>query len=153
MDAESIVRTYADMIYKIAYRYTKQAADAEDVFSEVWLAYFKKDRAFDSEEHRKAWLIKVTINCSKELLSGRTYNEELDDRMAEQSAPEKPREEIMDLRAAIERLRPEYREVICLYYLQELPVKEIAAVLNRNENTVKVHLSRAREQLRDFLGE
>lgn len=153
MDAESIVRTYADMIYKIAYRYTMLAADAEDVFSEVWLAYFKKDRTFESEEHRKAWLIRVTINCAKELLAGRSYNEELDDRMAEQSAPEKPREEIMDLRAAIERLRPEYKEVICLYYLQELSVKEIAAILDRKENTVKIHLMRAREQLRDFLGE
>ena len=40
MDAESIVRTYADMIYKIAYRYVRNATDAEDVFSEVWLIYF-----------------------------------------------------------------------------------------------------------------
>ena len=152
MDAESIVRTYADMIYKIAYRYTRQSADAEDVFSEVWLIYFKKDRAFESEEHRKAWLIRVTINAAKELLRRRTYPEEVDERVAEPAADES-REELLDLRQAVERLKPEYREVICLYYLQDLPVKMIAAILEQNENTVKTHLMRGREQLRRFMEE
>ena len=153
MDAESIVRTYADMIYKIAYRYTRQTADAEDVFSEVWLIYFKKERTFESEEHRKAWLIRVTINAAKELLGQRTYHEELDERVAEQAAPEKPREEILDLREAMERLKPEYKEVICLYYLQDMPIKTIAGILGQNENTVKTHLMRGREQLRQLMGE
>ena len=56
-----------------------------------------------------------------------------------------------DLRAALERMRPEYREVICLYYLQELSVKMVAEVLGRNESTVRTQLSRAREQLKNFL--
>ena len=54
MDSESVVRRYADMIYKIAYHYVQNGADAEDVFSEVWLIYFKKERTFESEDHRKA---------------------------------------------------------------------------------------------------
>ena len=54
---EQIVRTYADMVYRIAYRYVKNSIDADDVFSEVFLAYFKKERTFENEEHRKAWLI------------------------------------------------------------------------------------------------
>ena len=153
MDAESIVRTYADMVYKIAYRYMRQSDDAEDVFSEVWLIYFKKDRTFDSEEHRKAWLIRVTINAAKELLGKRTYHGELDERMPEQAAPESDREEILDLREALEKLKPEYKEVVCLYYLQDLAVKEIAEVLGQKENTVKTHLLRAREQLRRLMGE
>lgn len=153
MDAESIVRTYADMVYKIAYRYTRQAADAEDIFSEVWLIYFKKDRAFDCEEHRKAWLIRVTINAAKDLLSRRTFHEELDEYMPQTAAPQTDREEILDLRAAIERMKPAYREVVCLYYLQELSVKEIAAILGQKENTVKTHLLRAREELRHLMGE
>lgn len=153
MDAESIVRTYADMVYKIAYRYTRQAADAEDIFSEVWLIYFKKDRAFDCEEYRKAWLIRVTINAAKDLLSRRTFHEELDEYMPQTAAPQTDREEILDLRAAIERMKPAYREVVCLYYLQELSVKEIAAILGQKENTVKTHLLRAREELRHLMGE
>lgn len=152
MDAESIVRTYADMIYKIAYRYMRTGADAEDVFSEVWLTYFKKERRFDSEEHRKAWLIRVTINTAKGFLAKKTCTEELTDRMITDS-PGADTEAQMDLREAIGRLRPEYREVICLYYLQGLPVKTIGAILDRNENTVKIHLMRGREALRKYMGE
>ena len=152
MDAESIVRTYADMIYKIAYRYVRNATDAEDVFSEVWLIYFKKERTFETEEHRKAWLIRVTINAAKDLLSKKTYTEEITDRM---ETPESgcTTEERLDLQEAIDRLRPEYREVICLYYLQGLSIKTIGEILDRNENTVKVHLMRAREELREYMGE
>lgn len=152
MDAESIVRTYADMIYKIAYRYVRNASDAEDAFSEVWLIYFKRDRVFETEEHRKAWLIRVTINVAKDLLSKRGYHEELTDRIELPEAGP-AREELMDLRNAIDQLPPDYKEVVCLYYLQGLPVKTIAEILDRNENTVKTHLSRAREQLRNYFGE
>lgn len=147
---EQIVRTYADMIYRIACRYVKNPTDADDVFSEVFLSYFKKERVFESEEHRKAWLIRVTINCAKDLLGKRVqwteYNEEL---VGEQTAADK--DDYMDLYAAIERLSPEYREVIKLYYLDDLSVKQIAQILDKNENTVKTHLSRAREYLRPLL--
>ena len=152
MDSEDIVRTYSDMIYKIAYRYVSNGADAEDVFSEVWLIYFKKERTFETEKHRKAWLIRVTINAAKNILSKRTYTVETMDRVRTPEAGSAV-EERMDLEKAIERLRPEYREVICLYYLQGLPVKTIGMILDRNENTVKVHLMRAREELRRYMGE
>ena len=66
MNEEAVVRTYADMVYKIAYRYVANPVDADDVFSETFLAYFKKERVFPEEEHRKAWLIRVTINCAKD---------------------------------------------------------------------------------------
>jgi RNA polymerase sigma-70 factor (ECF subfamily) len=57
----------------------------------------------------------------------------------------------MDLYKAIEGLRPEYREVIKLYYLDDLSVKEIAQILNKNENTIKTQLFRARDILRSAL--
>ena len=69
MDAETVVRTYSDMVYGVAYRYTQDPTDAEDVYSETFLTYFKMVREFNDEEHRKAWLIRVTINNAKTLLS------------------------------------------------------------------------------------
>ena len=57
----------------------------------------------------------------------------------------------MDLHDAIEQLRPEYREVIKLFYLDDLTVKQIAQILDRNENTIKTQLSRAREALKHLL--
>ena len=147
---EQIVRTYADMVYRIAYRYVKNSIDTDDVFSEVFLAYFKKERTFESEEHRKAWLIRVTINCAKDLLTQRAQLQQLH----EETLPDQRARDVdtyMDLHRAIEQLRPEYQEVVKLYYLDDLPVKEIAQILNKNENTIKTQLARAREALRTAL--
>ena len=151
MNEETIVRTYADMVYKIACRYVANPTDADDVFSETFLTYFKKERVFEEEEHRKAWLIRVTINCAKDLLKGKTSWEELDETMAGNEDTALSSEEHLDLHTAIQQLRLEYREVICLHYLEGLSVTDIAAVLGHNENTVKTHLARGREKLRKFL--
>ena len=147
---EQIVRTYADMVYRIACRYVKNSIDADDVFSEVFLAYFKKERTFESEDHRKAWLIRVTINCAKDLLEQQSRLQPLrEEWVADQASA--TADAYMDLHAAIEKLRPEYREVIKLFYLDDLPVKQIALVLEKNENTVKTQLSRARDELKAML--
>ena len=144
------MRTYADMVYRIAYRYVKNPIDTDDVFSEVFLAYFKKERNFESEEHRKAWLIRVTINCAKDLLGQRAQLQQLhEETLADQTAPDA--DTYLDLHAAIEQLRPEYREVIKFYYLDDLSVKQISQILNKNENTIKTQLSRARDALRTIL--
>jgi RNA polymerase sigma-70 factor (ECF subfamily) len=147
---EQIVRTYADMVYRIAYRYVKNSIDTDDVFSEVFLAYFKKERTFESEEHRKAWLIRVTINCAKDFLAQRAQLQQLhEETLSDPTA--RDADTYMDLYKAIEGLRPEYREVIKLFYLDDLSVKEIAQILNKNENTIKTQLFRARDTLKSAL--
>jgi RNA polymerase sigma-70 factor (ECF subfamily) len=147
---EQIVRTYADMVYRIACRYVRNSIDADDVFSEVFLAYFKKERTFESEEHRKAWLIRVTINCAKDFLEQNTQQLQLNEEIVADHS-QSDRDTYMDLYAAIERLRPEYQEVIKMYYLDSLSVREIAQILDKNENTVKTQLARARESLKAYL--
>ena len=144
------MRTYADMVYRIAYRYVKNSIDTDDVFSEVFLAYFKKERTFESEEHRKAWLIRVTINCAKDFLAQRAQLQQLHEEPLS-APPARDADTYMDLYKAIEGLRPEYREVIKLYYLDDLSVKEIAQILNKNENTIKTQLFRARDTLKSVL--
>ena len=151
MNEETVVRTYADMVYKIAYRYVADPTDADDVFSETFLTYFKKERVFHDEEHRKAWLIRVTINCAKDLLRSKSSWEELNESIVAEESPALGSEEQLDLHTAIRQLRFEYREVICLHYLEGLSIKDIAVVLGRNENTIKTHLARGREKLRKFL--
>ena len=147
---EQIVRTYADMVYRIACRYVKNPIDADDVFSEVFLSYFKKPRDFESEEHRKAWLIRVTINCAKDFLMQRSQWQQLQEE-ATCDQVSSYSDTHLDVHAAIEQLKPEYREVIKLHYLDDLTIKQIAQVLDRNENTVKTQLSRARETLKNIL--
>jgi len=67
-DVSAVISAYADMVYRIAYMRTKTPHDADDVFQNVFLAYMQSDRNFETEEHRKAWLIKVTVNSCAKLL-------------------------------------------------------------------------------------
>ena len=79
MSDEEVVRTYSDMIYGVAMRYVRDQYAADEVYSDVFYRYFRRERQFDSEEHRKAWLLRVTVNCAKDYLSNRQYNEEIQD--------------------------------------------------------------------------
>lgn len=151
MNGEEVVRTYSDMIYKIAYRYVHNQYDAEDILSETLLAYFKKEREFESEEHRKAWLIRVAINESKTLLSKTRYDEEINEELLGGEDEWSGINDAMDLKSAIEQLPAHQKEIILLYYMQNLSVAEVAQVLNKNKNTVTVTLARARENLKKFL--
>lgn len=151
MSDDFVIRTYADMVYKIAVRYTKNLTDAEDVFSDTFLAYYRKPQEFASEEHRKAWLIRVTINFSRNLYRAQKRSAELDEAISCEERGFGTVENAVDLKNALAQMREEYREVVCLYYLHELSVKEIAQVVDRNESTIRTQLARGREQLRKFL--
>ena len=62
-----IIEKYFNMVYKLALAQTKDVHHAEDVTSDVFLKYMQTDKAFESEEHIKAWLLRVTINTGKSL--------------------------------------------------------------------------------------
>lgn len=151
MNAEEVVRTYSDMVYKIAFNYVRSPEDADDVYSETFLAYFKKEREFESEEHRKAWLIKVTINEAKTLLSKRSYGEEINDEILGGEDKSLDTIQSLDLKEAILRLPEHQREVIMLFYMQGLSTEQISGILGKNKNTVAVTLMRAKEALRKYL--
>ena len=155
MNAEEVVRFYSDMIYGVAMRYVCNMTDAEDVYSDVFYRYFRRERTFGSEEHRKAWFLRVTVNCSKDLLMKRTYHDDIDDDMfgsvALLGTADAPIEDILAMRAAVKELSPTYREIVELYYFNELSVSEIARMLQRPVNTVKSQLLRGRDELRRIL--
>ncbi len=151
MSDDYVLRTYADMVYRVAVRNTHEIADAEDVFSDTFLAYFTKKPEFENEEHRKAWLLRVAINRSRNIHRAQKKNAKLDEDIAAVEREYDRVELATDLKEALSRMSSDYREVICLYYLQELSVHEIAQVLDKNESTIRTQLSRARKQLRGFL--
>ncbi len=65
---EEVLERYSSMVFRLAFSKTRSKNDAEDITQEVFLKYIKSDKKFNDEEHRKAWLLKVTINASKTLL-------------------------------------------------------------------------------------
>ncbi|MCR5815871.1 MAG: sigma-70 family RNA polymerase sigma factor [Ruminococcus sp.] len=155
MNDEEIVRKYSDMIYGVAMRYVRNRTDADDVYSDVFYRYFRRQRTFDSEEHRKAWLLRVTVNCSKDFVMNRGYSEEIQEDMFGSETlygtTEASAEDILAVREAIKKLDDEHREIIELYYFSGLSVSEIGQMLQKSVNTVKSQLLRGRNKLKELL--
>ncbi len=146
-DIDDALSKYSDMIYKIALSQTKSSANAEDIFQEVFLRYVQADIKFESEEHRKAWLIRVTVNCCKKLWGSAWFRHTvpLDENLQFTS------KEKSDIFYAVSELPSQYRIVIHLYYYEDLSVKEISSVLNLKESTITSQLCRARNLLKEKL--
>jgi RNA polymerase sigma-70 factor (ECF subfamily) len=154
MNAEQIVRKYSDMVYGIAIRYVRNRIDADDVYNDVFYRYFRRERTFASEEHRKNWLIRVSVNAAKDFLIKKRSDVELRDDMFEDVRSDfsnVSREELMDLRDGLKKLKEEYREIIELYYINGFNTKEISIMLQKSENTVKSQLLRGRQKLRELI--
>ena len=150
-DLDSLFVTYGDMIYRLALVRTRSAADAEDVVQEVFLRCLKNNPSFESAEHQKAWLIKVTINCSKSVLSSAFRRHSVSENALGELAAE-DEETDSTVYDAVMRLPEKYRTAIHLYYYESYSVKEIALLMRTAESTVKSWLHRARGMLKDALG-
>ena len=142
-----ITEKYYDSIYRLALSQTKNSDVADDVVQEVFLRYIRTDKPFESEEHIKAWLIRVTINCTKSHFMSSWFKktapltEDLSFELPEQS----------DVYYAVAELERKYRTVIHLFYFEDYSVKEIAKMLKMNESTVKSRLHRGRQLLKNML--
>lgn len=144
---EYLVEKYADMVYRLAVSRTRDRDSSEDVFQEVFLRLSKNIPDFQSEEHEKAWIIRVTINCSKNLLNSKWNRcvDALEDELKEEEI------EMQEIYYDVLRLPQKYRTVIHLFYYENLSIKEISKILNTKETTVKTWLSRGRKKLKNIL--
>lgn len=142
-----VLREYSNMVYRLALSRTRNIADAEDVLQEVFLRLVKKKPEFESEEHRKAWLIRVTLNCSSKLLSSAWFRRTVP---LEEELKFETREK-HDVYYAVMELPKKYRTVIHLYHYEDMSIAKISEVLNIKEPTVKSQLLRARQLLKNKL--
>ncbi len=149
MDTESAVEQYGAMVYRLAYAQLRSRRDADDVFQEDFLRYHRAAPSFAGEEHRKAWLLRVTANCAKSLAASpwRRRTVPLEDVYAYTD----PEESGLD--AALAQLPPQYRSVIHLCYFEGCSTKETAQILGRRSSTVRAQLTRARQMLAQLLKE
>jgi len=143
---------YKDTIYRIALNYYGNPYDADDTVQEVLLKLYAADRGFESEDHVRNWLIRVTINeCKNVLRSPWKSRTDAWEEVCASSAFE-TREE-GELLQAVLRLPEKYRMPLYLFYYEELSVREIAALLKLREWGVTPGRSRAGERLKQKLTE
>lgn len=141
------IKLYHRTVYRAVFSYLHNASEAEDIVQETFLKLFNTNKRFGSDEHCKAWLIRVAINLSKNLLKSfrYTHTEELDETIPIQSKEES------ELADALSALPPKYRAVIHLHYFEGYSSKEIAATLGLTVTTVTTRLARAREKLKALI--
>ncbi len=138
---------YYDMVYRLALSRTKSRTHAEDVSQEVFLRFLKTDKVFESEEHIKAWLIKVTINRSKSVFSDLWLKRTVPlDEEIPFSSPK-----LSEVYFAVLNLPPKYKTALHLFYYEDMSVKSIAECLGEKEATVKTLLHRGRKMLKKTL--
>lgn len=145
-----IVEKYSDMVLRLAVTQTRNQANADDVYQEVFLRLIKNTQEIKNEEHLKAWLIRVTINCSKDLNKSFWQKRVLpiDESIA---TDDEFFSEKGDVYNAVLSLPEKYRTVIHLYYMEGYSVKEIADITDQTETATKVQLKRGRDKLREML--
>ena len=147
---EQVVRCYGDMLYRVAFHALRNRADAEDVTQTVLLRLYQQGGRFDSEEHRKHWLLRVAVNESRRLLRSAWRRRSVPlEEWTECPAEEDPAK--AELFQAVMALEPKYRMTIYLFNYEGCSVKEVAAALRAKESTVQTWLQRARDRLRRTL--
>lgn len=150
LQRQSAVARWGDLVWRLALAGARHQQDAEDIFQDVFERYFRHEERFATDEHRKAWLIRCTVNRCRSLFASPWRRRKVSlDSIAELGVPEDTREVYL----AVRSLPAKYALVIHLHYYEGYSVAEIADQLGCAQGTVKSQLSRARAMLRNALSE
>lgn len=153
---QEIYNRNSDMVYRICYLYLKNEQDAYDVTHETFIRLILREPEFPSREAERAWLIRVAVNCCRDMLkswwrsnwNGREAME--DQRLPRQETEKMQHSQVLE---AVLTLPLKYRTLIYLHYYEGYTIAEIGEILDQNPSTLRGRISRARELLRKELGE
>ena len=150
-EANRAIEQYADTVRRICMVHLKNYTETEDVFQTVFLKYVQSAIQFESDEHERAWLIRVTINACKDLLKSFFRSRTLSiDQLIEQAAELPPdNREVLE---AVLSLPAKYRDVVYLHYYENYTAPQISRILGKNVNTVYTLLTRSKKMLKEKLG-
>ncbi len=145
------IEQYSNMIRRLCMIYLKNYADTEDIFQTVFLKYVLSSVSFESQEHEKAWFIRVTINACKDLLKSffRNRTVSLDEIIEQPSEMSTDDKEVLE---AVLSLPQKYKDVVYLHYYEDYTAPQISRILGKNVNTIYTLLTRSKQLLREKLG-
>ena len=160
MRADSIresIERYSDMVYRLAFSMMKNKYDADDIHQEVFIQYISHYPKLRNETHKKAWLIRVTINMCKNWWKSawqrKMYQMLEGHDAATQDESILQWEQRYPVMEQVQKLPQKYRVIIHLFYYEEMSIKEIAEILKLKESNVRARLTRARQKLKNLLEE
>ena len=150
VDYQQIVEKYAPGMYRLAYNYCFNQADAEDVVQEVFLKYLERPPQCSGDRQLRAWLMTATANKCKNLLTSGWRRKTLS--LEDIYASSDHLDEVLEVQSALAKLSPNLRGVVHLFYFEQLSVKQIAELLDLSETAVHSRLFKARRQMKKHLG-
>lgn len=154
---ETLVNDYAERVKRLAYTYVKSWQAAEDITQEVFISCYNNLDSFRGDSSYKTWIFRITVNKSKDYLKSRWYKSIVPFDFGRSLLPgikASPEDEVIEkngdytLSTHVLNLPAKYREVIILYYYEDLNIAEISKMTNIKIDTVKTRLRRAKSLLR-----
>ena len=149
MSVENMLNTYGDMVYRVALTHTQNRQDAEDAVQDVFMIYARKQPEFSDETHARAWFLRVTIRRCGQIRRS-AWNRKT--RELPENLTEIPRAD-NDVYLAFLSLKPLYRTPVYLFYYERFSIRQIARILSVSESAVRKRLERARDKLKEILGD
>ncbi|MDA1763579.1 sigma-70 family RNA polymerase sigma factor [Bacillus cereus] len=159
---DEIMNKYGQEVLQLVYSYVNNKEVAEDLTQDIFVKCYKSLHTYKGNSNLKTWLWRIAINHCKDHLKS-WYNKKVivtDDGFTYMESQKESVEQTViqnaedrELASAVMNLPIKYREVIYLFYYEELSIKEIATVIEAKENTIKTRLKKAKELLKEGLEE
>ena len=147
-----VYNEYAKELYNIAYGYTRNRDDSIDIMQNAYVVLLESNKKFESNEHIKYFLIRVTINESLDLLKSASKKRVIKNNDVVVNFPETKKEELpYDLSEIVNTLPEKYKTIIILHYYDDMKIKDISNVLKISEPAVKKRLERARNLIKEII--
>ena len=143
---EAAITQYGDMLYRLCLILLKNTSDAEDAVQDTFIRYFQNTQIWESDDHRKAWLIRVATNRCRDILRYHIRHLQTDADSLNFVAAESSDSGILE---ALAMLPEKYELVLTLYYIEEYPIKDIAKIIGRTSSAVKMRLQKGRNLLKE----
>lgn len=147
-----LMNLYGDRLLRISYLILKDEKEAEDVVQETFLRIFKNIKGFRGDSSLYTWIYRISQNIIKDRIKkiDNTYYEDIPHMHTTEEIIIKHIDRNL-LRNGIDKLSYIYKQVIVLFYFEDLSIREIAEILEEKEGTVKSKLSRGRRLLKEDL--
>ena len=149
-NVSAALEKYSGMVYRICFMYLRNKDEAEDAFQDIFLRYIQANRHFESDEHEKAWLCKVSFNRCKDILRSFRFKTTSLESIAEPYYENSEEGAVLE---AVLKLPTKYKDVIYFHYYEGYTAAQIAKILKCGENAVYSQLSRGRQMLKERLGD
>lgn len=147
-----VYKEYAKELLQIAYGYTKNKEDSIDIMQNAYIAVLESNKRFESNEHIKYFLIRVTINESINFVKSYSKKKVLCNNDIIMNIPETKKDELpYDISEIVNTLPEKYKTIIVLYYYDGVKIKDISKVLKMKESAVKKRLERARNLVKEII--